>query len=186
MNFKDTLVSSLQDQLLQAGLVDNKKAKQVKKEKRKSDNANRRSKDPVVDQAKANAQKAILEKAEKDKKLNAERDAAAQKKAIAAQIKQLITLNRQSKGKGDIAYKFTDGVKIKSIYVADKIQQQLTLGQLAIVKLDGNYEVVPAKVAEKIAQRDESFIVNQVQKTAATLEEDDPYAEFQIPDDLMW
>lgn len=179
-------MSNLQDQLLKAGLVDAKKAKQANKDKRKQEKVNRKSKQPKVDETKANAQKAMAEKAERDRQLNAERDAVAQQKAIAAQIKQLITINAKPKGEGELAYKFTDGSKIKSIYVSNKIQDQLTRGQLAIAKLGEAYELVPAVIAEKIAVRDESFIVSKNDRSQETLDEDDPYADYQIPDDLMW
>lgn len=179
-------MSTLQDQLLKAGLVDAKKAKQASKDKRKQDKVNRKTKQPVVDETKANVQKAKAEKAERDRQLNAERNAQAQKKAIEAQIKQLISLNAKSKGDGDIAYSFTDANKIKKIYVSALVQDQLTRGQLAIARAGDNYEVVPAAIAEKIVARDESFIVCQNQRSQETLEEDDPYADYQIPDDLMW
>ncbi len=46
---------------------------------------------------------------------------------------------------------------------------------------------MPAGVAEKIRQRDESVILLLNTRSAAEqVEEDDPYADFQIPDDLMW
>lgn len=180
------MVSSLQDQLLKAGLVDEKKAKQAKKDKRKQDKVNHKSKQKSVDEAKVNAQKAIADKAERDRQLNAERDAVAEKKAIAAQIKQLIEINTKPKGDGDISYKFTDGKKIKSIYVSDTVQNQLANGLLAIAKLGDRYELVPAKIAEKIADRDESYIISKNDRSQEVADEDDPYAEYQIPDDLMW
>ena len=40
-------------------------------------------------------------------------------------------------------------------------------------------------VADKIAERNPNMVV-RVNKSAAVVEEDDPYAAFQIPDDLMW
>ena len=178
-------MSSLQDQLLKAGLVDAKKAKQAKKDKRKSDKVQKKSKQVVVDETKAQAQQAREEKARRDRELNAERQAEAERKAIAAQIKQLIQMNQQSKG-GDVAYNFTDGKQIKKIYVSDEVQKQLTRGRLAIVKLEEDYQLVPYPVAEKIAQRDESVLISVIQNSYDTQEDDDPYADYQIPDDLMW
>lgn len=183
-------MSSLQDQLLKAGLVDKKKAKQTQKDKRKQDKVNRKSKQPQVDEAKLAVQQAQAEKAERDRQLNAERDAAAMKKAIEAQIRQLIDLNKKAKLDNsraeELAYKFTDGTKIKNIYVSAKVQDQLVRGQLAIAKLGEGYELVPAVIAEKIAMRDDSFIVCQNTRTEDVADEEDPYADYQIPDDLMW
>lgn len=177
-------MSSLQDQLLKAGLVDEKKAKQVKKQKAKQKKVERKSSQPVVDETKEAAKRAMAEKAERDRQLNAERDAEAHKKAIRAQIRQLITLNTQAR-KGDVPYNFKDGTTIKKLFVDAKQQDELSRGQLAIAKLDDTYSLIPAVVAKKIEQRDETVIISLAQKSTE-LEEDDPYADYQIPDDLMW
>ena len=180
-------MSSLQDQLLKAGLVDKKKANKASKEKRKSQKLQNKSKEVVVDETKAAAAKARIEKTERDKQLNEKRKAAAEVKAIAAQIKQLIEMNRPPKGGGDdaVGYNFTDGKHIKKIYVSALGQKQLANGRLAIAKLGEDYEIVPAVVADKIKQRDESVVLSQ-QAVNADIDEDDPYADYQIPDDLMW
>jgi uncharacterized protein YaiL (DUF2058 family) len=178
-------MSSLQDQLMKAGLVDAKKAKQVNKDKRKAAKVQKKSKQVVVDETKLQAQQAREEKAERDRQLNAERKAEADKKAVAAQIKQLIEMNLQSKGGGDIPYNFTDGKQIKKIHVSAAVQEQLTRGRLAIVKLGEGYELVPVPVADKIAERDESVVLS-VAAAQDQMDEDDPYADYQIPDDLMW
>jgi uncharacterized protein YaiL (DUF2058 family) len=57
-------------------------------------------------------------------------------------------------------------------------------GRLVIVRLGDATELVPRVIADKIAERDASLVV-QVKK-AAEVDPDDPYAAFQIPDDLMW
>jgi uncharacterized protein len=179
-------MSSLQDQLLKAGLVDAKKAKKNQKDKRKATKVQKKSKQDVVDENKLQAQKTRDEKAARDRELNAQRQAEAERKAIVAQIKQLIQMNVQSKGHGDIAYNFTDGKQIKKIYVNAAVQKLLTRGRLAIAKLGEGYELVPTPVADKIAERDDSFIVSVAEVTADTVDEEDPYADYQIPDDLMW
>jgi len=62
----------------------------------------------------------------------------------------------------------------------------LSKGQLAIVEINkDSFELVPKKAGEKIAQRDSSYIV-KIDHTQVTLSEDDPYADYQIPDDLVW
>ncbi|MDH5217795.1 MAG: DUF2058 domain-containing protein, partial [Gammaproteobacteria bacterium] len=58
--------------------------------------------------------------------------------------------------------------------------------RLAIAKLGGVYELVPTAVAEKIKQRDEQYIITTGNRDEAEPDENDPYADFQIPDDLMW
>lgn len=179
---------SLQDQLLKAGLIDAKKAKQANKEKRKENNLARRSNEEVVDEIKQSAEQARQEKAERDRELNRQRDLDLQRKAIAAQIKQLIENHRQAKGagNGDVEYNFTDGKLIKKIRVSPKVQEQIVRGVLAVVKLGDGYELVPRIVADKIAQRDEKAVVVANTKSQTHVEEDDPYKDYVIPDDLMW
>lgn len=178
---------SLQDQLLKAGLVDKKKAQKVQKDKHKQAKVKRKNKVEAVDEAKLAAEKAHAEKVERDRQLNQQRKLEAEQKAVTAQIRQLIEMNRQEKNAGDITYNFTDGSKVSHIYVDEKQQHQLSNGHLAIVRLDEQYEVVPTAVTEKIALRDESYLVYCNRgKEETVVDEEDPYAEFQVPDDLMW
>jgi uncharacterized protein YaiL (DUF2058 family) len=178
---------SLQDQLLKAGLVDKKKAQKVNKDKSKQARVKRKNKAETVDEAKLAAQKAHAEKVERDRQLNLERKQEVEQRAITAQIRQLIEMNRQEKNAGDITYNFTDGTTVSHIYVNERQQKQLSNGHLAIVRLDGQYEIVPSSVSEKIALRDDSYLVYCNRgKDENEADEDDPYAEYQIPDDLMW
>ena len=176
---------SLQDQLLKAGLIDNKKANEIKKLKRKQAKQKQKNKLETADQAKMAAQQAQAEKAERDRRLNQQHKEQAERKAIAAQVRQLVEMNRQSRDDGDMPYNFTDGRLIKSIHVTQSQLKQLGNGRLCIISLDGAYELVPTLVAEKIQQRDESVQILS-NKSTETPEEDDPYADYQVPDDLMW
>jgi len=164
---------SLQDQLLKAGLVDKKKAQKVQKAKHEQAKLKRKNKVETVDEA--------------DRQLNLQRKQEAEQRAITAQIRQLIEMNRQQKNAGDITYNFTDGSKVTHIYVDERQQKQLGNGHLAIVRLDEQYEIVPTTVSEKIALRDESYLVYCNRgKEETVVDEEDPYAEFEVPDDLMW
>jgi uncharacterized protein YaiL (DUF2058 family) len=180
------MANSLQDQLLKAGLVDKRQLSGVKKEKRKQDKMVRKNQIEVVDEAKLNAQRAMEEKAERDRELNRQRNEAARQKAILAQIRQLIETSRLSRSGAAIDYNFTDGSKIKKILVTQAMLDQLSNGRLAIVSFDERYDVVPKAVADKIRQRDERYVIVSNTVSAATAAEDDPYADYQIPDDLMW
>lgn len=184
------MAGSLQDQLLKAGLTDKKKARQVKKDKHKQVKHQQKHKVAVTNENKLAAEQALAEKKAKDQALNQAAKAEAEQKAIAAQVKQLIELNKQSKGKGEVACNFTDGTVIKRIYVTDKVQQHISLGKLAIVRFADGYELVPMPVADKIAERDAETVVYRVDEVAEATptnsEEDDWYADYQIPDDLSW
>jgi uncharacterized protein YaiL (DUF2058 family) len=182
---KAHIMASLQDQLLKAGIVDKKKAKKIKQEQRKE--AKGRQKGHVqVDEDKETAKRALAEKAQRDRALNKAQQAAAEKKAIQAQIIQMIRMNRIDRQQGDVAYQFTDGSKIKKIYITAPLQNELVKGRIAIARLDDSYELLPAAAAAKIMQRDTGVIVVLNSNDKAEVDEDDPYADYQIPDDLMW
>jgi len=177
---------SLQDQLLNTGLIKKDKANKAKKEKYKQSKQQRNSKTAQIDEVTLLAKKTQAEKQEKDRRLNQQTKAEADKKAIAAQIRQLIQLNIQAKDDDGVAYNFSDANKIKTIYVSNTTLQYITNGKLAIVKYAPGYEIVPAAVAEKIKQRDDSYVLVLNEKTQDDTAADDPYADFQVPDDLLW
>jgi len=87
---------------------------------------------------------------------------------------------------GEKTYNFTFGKKVKTIYVTDDQHAQLSKDQLVIIHLDNDvFELVPKVVATKISERDAARVVLNEQADS-TPKEDDPYADYEIPDDLMW
>ena len=182
---------SLQDQLLKAGLADKKKAVKIKNEKRKKNKINKKHKIVEVDENSQAAKDALEAKKTKDRELNAKAKQVADEKAIQAQIKQLIEVNKQPKNNGEVACNFTDDNKIKRLFVNEVTNKHVSQGKLAIVKSGESYEIVPTPVADKIAERDEDSIVYiasaEVQaENKGSSEEDDWYADYEIPDDLSW
>lgn len=178
-------MASLQDQFLKAGLINNKKIKQAHQEKSKQKKIERQTGTQAVDEARLAVLEMQRKNADRARELNAQRDAAATQKAIQAQIAQMVEKNRQSRGSGDIAFNFTHGKKIERLYVSSVVHAHLTAGHLVIVCQGGTTELVPSIIADKIAERDPSLVI-RVNKTSSEPSADDPYAAFQIPDDLMW
>lgn len=176
---------SLQDQLLNAGLSNDTKAKQVRAEKRKQTKQQRKNKVEVVNEAKISLQESKAKQVEKDKQLNEKRNQDAEQKQIANQIIHLINLNKLPKNEEGSAYNFTDNNVVKTIYIDNGCRNNIIIGRLAIVKSKKNYEIVPVEVAKKIEQRDEQAIIVLFSDTS-TSTEDDEYAGYEIPDDLMW
>lgn len=179
---------SLQEQLLKAGLADKQKARSIKTEKRKQQKIQKKHKIEQVDETRLAIEAAQEAKKAKDRELNAQAKLEAEKKAIQAQIRQLIEVNKQPKPKGEIVCHFTDGTKVKQLYVDARTHKAISQGKLAIVKLDNLYELVPMPVADKLAERDASYVLFRADKVeeSTNKEEDDWYADYQIPDDLMW
>lgn len=175
---------TLQEQMLKAGLVSNKKLAKVQRTAKKSRVQAREAREAV--EVNKQAQQ------ERDKQLNEQQKQASLSKEYKAQIKQLIEMNRIVVSKGDIGYNFTDGNLIKKVTVDKLVQSQLINGRLAIARLvtndssENEYAIIPANVANKIAQRDASYIVVSSELSQEAQDEEDPYADFIVPDDLMW
>jgi hypothetical protein len=184
-------MASLHEQLLKAGLIDKDKAADAEREQRKKahqQTAKAKKKGAEIDETKLLAEQARQAQIERSKELNRKQREQAEHKAIQAQIKQLISLNKIDRSKGQFAYQFVDHNKVKSIYVTETLQDQLAYGVIALVKFGEGYELVPKQIAEKIMQRDVAciLVLNTGSTDANTVAEDDPYADFKIPDDLMW
>ena len=175
---------TLQEQMLKAGLVTSKKMAKVQRTAKKSRVQAREAREAVEENKKAQQ--------ERDRLLNEQQKQAVLAKELKAQVKQLIEMNRITIARGDIGFNFTDNNLIKKITVDKVTQAQLINGRLAIARLAGenpnesSYAIIPAVVADKIAQRDAESIVLHSALSQEAQDEDDPYADFKIPDDLMW
>ncbi|HSN24327.1 MAG TPA: DUF2058 domain-containing protein [Methylomicrobium sp.] len=185
---------SLQEQLLKSGLVTTAQARTVKSEKHKQVQQQRHNNVQVVDEAKRLMQQALAEKAERDKELNKLKQQQEERKQIAAQVRQLIENNRIAIDESEIeeyddsqAYHFTDQNKVKKLFVPKAMRDQISNGTLAIVRLRKRYELVPVDIAQKIRERDPVCVIVWNDVSASSIQNnDDPYAQYQIPDDLIW
>ena len=188
-------MSSLQEQLLKAGLVDKNRVNQADKEKQKRSNQARKSAGKSaakkIDPKKIAADKRHAERVARDRALDDKRKQALDQKAIVAQIKQLIETNKVDRSKGEIPYSFVYRKKIKKMFIGETEKNLLTSGRLAIVTLVINnegrrFELVPVEVARKIAERDPETVIDLPDQDGSASAEDDPYADYKIPDDLTW
>ena len=179
-----------QEQFLKAGLVSKeqvKKANQAKAKKQHQQKKQRSKKQAAeLDQAALMARKAAQQKAEHDRELNRRKQQQALQKAISKEIDQLIRDHQVGRDDGcDIAYNFAHRDKVHRIYVNADMKQKIIDGKLGIARIEGHYELVPSDIADKIRQRNDKRIVLFEPEQQAS-DDDDPYAEFQVPDDLMW
>ncbi|MDO6620109.1 MULTISPECIES: DUF2058 domain-containing protein [unclassified Shewanella] len=183
------MANALQEQLLKAGLASKQKARDVKTQKRKQKKAK-------IDDGSAALKQQIaqqkLEQAAKDKALNEQRFAEASEKG---QVRGLITeftkFAIKAPAGGEIKFNFTVENKILSVYVDEKLQGQLQTGVVGIVRFEDKSYIVPHKLAERVnllvpewcGYLWQESADNQVEQAS---EENDPYADYAIPDDLMW
>jgi uncharacterized protein YaiL (DUF2058 family) len=175
----------LQDQLLKAGLVKKSKVAEVAREQAKQ----RHGKGPAPPSAEqVQVQHLQAERAERDRALSAERNAQARANELRAQVRQIVETHKVKRD-GEIAYRFTDADKIKSVLVNEALRAQLANGTLVIARHDQGYELVPRAAADKIYARDAATIVldhGRREAGSEVGEDDEHYKQFQVPDDLIW
>ena len=173
---------SLRDQLLQAGLANERQSKEAERQLRQQQRERQQlPKDKRAEGSRAElaAQQAQRAKAARDQELSRQKKEQADKKARHAQIEQLIEQNRLPRTQTDEQYNFVDGTKIRRIPADRSVRERLSRGEIAIVRRRGGYELVPAETAARIRERDKSAVIEcGVADDAATTD--------GVPEDLMW
>lgn len=190
---------SVRDQLLQLGLVNEKRAKQAEKARRNEKRATRqvekrrKSGDKAAPEApatttaeatRARAEQALRSRAERDREADRKRRLKEEKAALKAQIRQIIERRKEPRSNAEMPYNFVVGKKIKRIYVTKPLLDGLSAGQLAVVRMGEQFEVVRRDTAERLQQLDASVVVSLHERQATS--DEDEYADKPIPDDLMW
>ncbi|MGH8175163.1 MAG: DUF2058 domain-containing protein [Steroidobacter sp.] len=172
---------SLREQLLAAGLGTKKQAKQANREQ----HLQRRDKLPGADERARAAQEAQAAKNARDQESNRKHREKAERRAKTAEIRQLIEQNRVPRIESDEYFNFIDGRKVHRLGVNAETRERIQRGELAVVRYIGFHALVPADIAEKIRERDENAVV-KLDLAAGAADENDPYKDHQVPDDLMW
>lgn len=180
--------NSFQEQLLKLGLVKQQQVREAKKEqhhKKKQQVA--KSAPPPVDENALLAQQLLEKKKERARQLNLEREAKLQKRAEEARIRQLLEEHKLEKSDKGVAYRFTVEKTIHRVFVSKETADGLSRGMLDIVVLGGQCEIVPRAVALKMQGIDPALtIIHNTPGATDPADPDDPYAAYQVPDDLMW
>src|SRR5690606_2685322 len=132
--------------LLKAGLIKKDKAARIVREQTRQ----RRAKAPVADRV--DVDQLQSERAEHDRALAAEHNAQRRAGEQRAQARQIIA-SHQVKSEGEIAYRFTDGDKIKDVLASAAQRAQLAAGALVIVRHDTSYALLPRLAADMIYAR---------------------------------
>lgn len=175
--------NSLQDQFLKMGLVDKKKHSQAKKEKHTRKTSGQSDKNDIAEMAK----KALEEKRKRDKQLNKKKIAQREAKEATAKARQLIETHKIQNEPGELTYNFKDENTVRKLNLTSKGVESLTKGKVGIVKLAGEYQLVPADIIYKIRELNAKLVILlNTPPSKKTKDADDPYAEYEVPDDLMW
>jgi hypothetical protein len=173
---------SLRDQLLKAGLVNERQAKETERQLQQQQRERQqlpKEKRAMASDAELASQRAQLAKTTRDQELSRQQKEQADKRARHAQIEQLIQQNCLPRPRTDGRYNFVDGNKIRSIPADHVVRGRLSRGEIAIVRSNGSYELVPAEIAARIRERDEHAVIACGVAHDAARPDD-------VPDDLMW
>ena len=178
----------LQEQLLKAGLVKKSKLAEVAREQHKARHGKGA---PAPSEIQRDAERARAEKVERDRALEAERKAQARAAELHAQARQIVQ-DRKVPRSGEVEYRFTADGAIRTVLVNDDLKKKLAAGALVIARVDDRYELLPRVAADKVRERDAGMIVldhglsADAEPATASSEDDAYYAQFQVPDDLVW
>lgn len=175
-----------QEQFLKAGIASKQQVHNAKKYKKIQTKQRHSNKKLAPDTNAIKAQQKAKEKADRDRELNQKKQLHVNNKAISIEIDQLIKENKLDRSKNcELSHNFEHKNKVNKLFVNADIKQCLVAGKLGIARIAGRYEVIPQNTAEKIKQRNAKRIV-LLDAKAEKENLDVAYAEYQIPDDLMW
>jgi len=178
----------LQEQLLKAGLVKKSKVAAVAREQHLARDA-RAAHGP--NEIEVEAQRARAEKIERDRALEAGRRQQARTQELRAQARQIIRDKGVPHG-GEIDYRFTAGGAIRSLPVSEDLRRKLAGGALVVADGGDGYRLLPRAAAEQVRGRDAAMIVldhgqaADAPEAAADTADAAYYAQFEVPDDLVW
>ena len=174
---------SLREQLLAAGLGTKKQAKEAERQRHR-DLKNKSARKAEHEKRMAEQRAA---KAARDQELNRKRQENLERKERWAQIKQLIEEHRIAKPESDEYFNFIDREKVRRFPVDAALRERIVRGEVVIVRCEGRYDVVPPEIAERIREREPRAVISlQAKELETASEENDPYKDYIVPDDLIW
>ena len=180
------MANPFQEQLLKAGLVSKQKVRDTKTQKRRDKKA---KVDDGSDALKKEIAAKKLAQIEKDKQLNEQRfNEASEKGLVRGLVTEFKKFTITPSKEADIKFNFTFDKKIYSLYVDKKMQSELLKGHLGIVRHEDISYLVPHKLVERVNLLVPTWVgyLWAQEDNVEVVEEDDPYADYVIPDDLMW
>ncbi len=187
--------NALQAQLLKAGLVKKSQVSQVANQQAKARVDKHDPKAAAIaaeaELARIEAEKARLEKVERDRQIAAERNAERRANELRAQARQIIA-DKKVVAKGEAEYRFNDGEVIRTLLMTEAVRKQVIDAALVIVRDGEGYCLLPRVAAVQVRERAPELIVldnagrDYVEPSTGNAEDDAYYAQFQVPDDLVW
>jgi uncharacterized protein YaiL (DUF2058 family) len=183
--------NSLSDQLLKSGVVSEQEAKKARNEtkskKQKARKPKKNQRGAEESEAAQFARQVDEAKRARDRDLNKQREAERQRQADEKAARELLVNKEIQRGDdATLTYNFTVDSRIKKLNVTQEQRDGLAGGRLAIARTRGQFRLVDRETAEKIREKAPFLIVWLDDGSDDTPSEDDPYADFPVPDDMMW
>ena len=180
-------MASLQEQLMKSGLINKQKAQQVQTDKRRKAKQKKKKGSVEVSDMQISLNDQKHQHKQQDLEKNKKTQAELAERAAHGKLIQMIAQHCEKNYQGEIDYHFTYNSKVKRIAVDSETQQGLIRGVLAICVLNEAFYLINKEAAAILAEIDPSVLV-ALHDNKEPLEaiEDDPYADFAIPDDLIW
>jgi len=164
---------SLQEQMLKSGLIDEDRLNSAKKQTKKPAKKKRKASAKRPPRVTTTTKPAVVEDPKKQKELRVE-------------VKKLLRSYKLNDKSGEIAYNYTVNNQIKRFYVNEKQQKELIDGKLSIANWNEISYLIPTSSVEELRTLYPKIdiYINEADKN--TLDKDDPYAAYEIPDDIKW
>ena len=181
------MAGSLQDQLKKSGLVSKKKSQKLDAEKRKKIKAQNKGQ-KINNEISEKVKQAELQKKQADQKRNQQQQQQVKQNEEKARIKQIVDQAKIKDYEGDTAFNFQFNNKVKTLYLNKDNYDGLVAGSIGLCQIDNVIFILPNSTVSKINEINPDYVVLHQDKLNTTTEkvDDDPYADYEIPDDLMW
>ncbi len=172
---------SLREQMLKAGFKETAAPRKKSKLPNNSKPAKRASQHSVGHSGSKNA----AGPSTMERENIAKREAIAERKRIKAEIKTIIEAEKIDNTTGESSHSYVVGKRIKQMFVSDAIREKLVDGSLVITRLNGATYLVPAQTGEKVQALNPEWVVITPSSDNQS-DDDEDYADYQVPDDLKW
>lgn len=195
--------SSFADQLLKAGLVSEEdvtkaeQQKQQKKHKKRPASHKKPGKRPpkkakpvpkgdgsVANAAASKILNTSQVEADKSKEKKAQQEFAEQRRIMNIKINELIKDQPVEEPQGEHKFSYVYEGKVRGIYVSESQQKRLAAAELAVTVIKAKTKLIPISLVEPLQAIDPKRFIHVVKEEEKS--EDDPYAGFEVPDDITW
>lgn len=175
---------------MSAGLLSKEQARSSSRKPRpKKGKGKKRELDPEAQERQALVAAHEERQRERNRELNQQREQARKAQEQADRIRQILSTRALPKVDLDdetTRYNFQLDKRIHGLHVNAAQRAMLVGGKAGIVLFDGHYHLLPLDQAERLKALAPKRVWIAADDDSAPKSEDDPYAGYEVPDDLIW